>query len=521
MEGRKKILLIARVSTKDQADALPAQTYRLRSYAERKGLDYELIEITESAYKSKRTKFREVVDRIADTKEPVLMAFDVVDRLARNHYSEEVRILDDLRLRGLLELHFVSENTILHKDSSASEVSNFGNNLVGSQYYSHKISDNVKRKFQQMRREGKWTGKAPFGYMNVVLDDGAHWIDEDPVTGKIVRDIFTWYASGIHTLRTIRQKTINEHNLKLTKSHLERILKNPFYVGEMQVQGKEFEHHYKRLITQEQFTRAQDIRLGRGLKSTRYAGLPYAYRGLIECNDCGCVVTYEKKKKKYVYGHCTQTRGKHNASYVREDSITDQLSSSFEKIYIPPEAYEKASRSIRSEKEQEEAERINAIAHLKSDIGNYERRLDKLSDDYYDEEIKKDFYDRKKTEYETSLKNLRKRLETFELSKNDRYATILHLLNVARYAPRYFKKANFEQKRALINLVHSNLLLDGKLLRWKYKKPFEIMAFCNEIGDWQGVRDRYQTLIGVAPDEIVVTRSTKADDKEDENETSV
>ena len=32
-----------------------------------------------------------------------------------------------------------------------------------------------------------------------------------------------------------------------------------------------------------------------------------------KCADCGCMITPEKKKGKYVYYHCTQYKGKHNA----------------------------------------------------------------------------------------------------------------------------------------------------------------------------------------------------------------
>ena len=43
-----KAFLIARVSTDDQSDALPGQIYRLKDYATRKDLEYELFEIKES-----------------------------------------------------------------------------------------------------------------------------------------------------------------------------------------------------------------------------------------------------------------------------------------------------------------------------------------------------------------------------------------------------------------------------------------------------------------------------------------
>lgn len=40
-----KAILIARVSTDDQAEALPAQIYKLQDYALKNELDYELFEI--------------------------------------------------------------------------------------------------------------------------------------------------------------------------------------------------------------------------------------------------------------------------------------------------------------------------------------------------------------------------------------------------------------------------------------------------------------------------------------------
>lgn len=38
----------------------------------------------------------------------------------------------------------------------------------------------------------------------------------------------------------------------------------------------------------------------------------------------------------------------------------------------------------------------------------------------------------------------------------------------------------------LINEILSNLFLKGKQLGWELKKPYDIMAICNEKRDWQG-----------------------------------
>ena len=61
-----KAILIARVSTDDQAEALPAQIYKLTDYAFKNELDFEIVEIKESAYKGDRLEFNKVIDRVAD-----------------------------------------------------------------------------------------------------------------------------------------------------------------------------------------------------------------------------------------------------------------------------------------------------------------------------------------------------------------------------------------------------------------------------------------------------------------------
>jgi hypothetical protein len=71
-----------------------------------------------------------------------------------------------------------------------------------------------------------------------------------------------------------------------------------------------------------------------------------------------------------------------------------------------------------------------------------------------------------------------------ELVEDEYYGTVSHLLNLSRKAPMLFEKADIEQKRALINLVLSNLQLKGSQLMWELKKPFDTMAFCSENGNW-------------------------------------
>jgi hypothetical protein len=93
------------------------------------------------------------------------------------------------------------------------------------------------------------------------------------------------------------------------------------------------------------------------------------------------------------------------------------------------------------------------------------------------------------------LQNKRINIEQVE---DDYYSTAAHLLSEAKQAPTLFEKANYEQKRSLINLVLSNLQLDGNLLRWELKKPFDTMAFCNENNNWLGIKDSNYSFTPIA-----------------------
>jgi hypothetical protein len=119
----------------------------------------------------------------------------------------------------------------------------------------------------------------------------------------------------------------------------------------MRVKGQLYPHKYDTIISYELFQEAEAVRNGYQVKRHRWAGLPYKYRGLIRCGKCDCRITFEKKKGKYVYGHCTQAKGKHGASYVLEDELTTQLAKVFKSIQIPAYAYEQVSEALRASHE--------------------------------------------------------------------------------------------------------------------------------------------------------------------------
>ena len=167
-----KAHLIARVSTEDQEDALPAQRYRLTDYGDKEFTSYDYHQFQESAYKEGRKEFGKVIKIIQDETEPVAVVFDKIDRFSRDSSADETRTLRKLCLLGKIELHFISDHFRLNENSSANEWFMLGIGETTAEYNSRITSDNVKRRFAQMLRDGKILGQAHFGYRNVDLDNG-------------------------------------------------------------------------------------------------------------------------------------------------------------------------------------------------------------------------------------------------------------------------------------------------------------------------------------------------------------
>lgn len=497
-----KAYLIARVSTEDQEDALPGQIYRLQDYAKSKSFTPELFELKESAYKEGRKLFGQVVELIQAETEKVIVVFDKIDRYSRDISSDETRVLRKLCKTDQIEIHFPSDGLFLTSKSSAQSwfMLNMGENTA--EYYSHAISDNVKRRFAQKRRDGEWTGKAPFGYNNVDIGNGKKSIVLDEYKAEAVRTAYELYATGSYSFRLIRKQLVEDYAITLSNSQLGRILQNPFYKGQMLVEGQLYPHNYDRVITEELYEEVKSVREGYKIKPKRWAGLPYQYRGLIKCSDCGCRITFEKKKGKYVYGHCTQYKGKHKATYVNENELTKQLKTVFERIQLPKEAYNEINDELRKSFDEDNQKNVNKLSQIEAEIKKCENRIDRLYEDHIDNKVSEEFYDRKFKDYTQTLKNYKKQKITFELPVENRFDRINYLLEVLKNAPVIFEDSKIEKKRSMLNLVLSNLELNDNQLRWEVNFPFDTAIKCNESSNWLGFVSNYGTFLTPDPDDV-------------------
>jgi site-specific DNA recombinase len=440
----------------------------------------------------------------------MVLCCDKIDRLTRS-FSKELVTLDDLRRTGKIELHFPSDNIILHNESPATDLFRFTMGVSLAKYFSDSISDNVKRAYEAKIKKGEWIGKAPVGYMNVADENGRKNIVPDPERSPYIKKIFQMYASGKYSMRQIVER-INELGYKsntkyekpLTLSKIVHILENSFYYGFMRIKGFRYPHKYQPLITTELYFTTKRIKKQRYNLPKKIESKPYIFRGIIRCGECGCAIS-PGKHKGHVYYSCTNYKKYHKKkTYVREEELLKPVYEMFEGIKFTDEQIKDIVADLKTTTKAENRFFTHSMRELQKEYARFENRISKLADDRYDGNISKDFYDKKFKEYSIKQENILTRMGKYDKADKDSYITAQMILEIAKNSRDLFDKSEIHEKNHLLKFVLQNCELSGKNLQYKMKTPFDTMLEmrgCSEMLplkvafrkiDWKEIRNRLE-----------------------------
>ena len=238
-----KAVILARVSTEEQEKgySIDAQLHRLQEYCERKELKpIESFTVVESSTNGERKQFNQMLTFVKKQRECIAIVADKVDRVQRSF--KEFPILDNLVKDGKIELHFNSEGYVIHKDSVSQDRFMWSIGVVLAQGYVDSLRDNVKRSIAQKLRTGEWISQAPIGYEHFTNQQGKPDIRIDQVRAQLVRQLFEKYATECYSIsqlvklaKEIGLTNSRGHQGALAKSHMHKVLQEPFYYGVMRV----------------------------------------------------------------------------------------------------------------------------------------------------------------------------------------------------------------------------------------------------------------------------------------------
>lgn len=198
--------------------------------------------------------------------------------------------------------------------------------------------------------EGKWLGSiAPYGYNKIKLpNEKGFTLEPHSEEGAIVKEIFEMYLNHQGTKNIANY--LNDHDIPTrhgdlwTYSTISQIIANPVYMGKIRrgwskqiksIENGEVKKHIKRsknmnnydiydglhpaLISEEDFMRAQEIRLNKKPKSRvkDEFRLMNPFAGLLYCSVCGKTVgrtTMSASRQNAPRIRCTNARNCHNSS---------------------------------------------------------------------------------------------------------------------------------------------------------------------------------------------------------------
>lgn len=471
-----KAVIYARVSSREQERegySIPAQLQLLKEYAHKNHLEV-VDEYTdaETAKKSGRTNYNEMLKFLKSHKDIKTVLVEKTDRLYRN-FKDFVQLED-----YDLEVHLVKEGTILSENSKSHEKFIHGIKVLMAKNYIDNLSEEVKKGQKQKAELGEYPSKPPYGYKR--LDTKHIAIDETP--SLFVKTAFEWFSEGDISLDKLRNKLHKEGLIYKTerpiiyKSNLEKILKNIFYTGEFDFSGNRYCGTHQPLISKELFNKTQ-LAFKKDNKPQYKNEQDFAFAGMLTCKVCGCAITAEIKKGKYIYYHCTNGKSICNKkTYVKEETIEKQLFEAVQKIHTDKEQREWIIEALKQVNNQKEEFQKETIEQLQMQNKRLSERLNKLYIDKLDENISVEFWQAKHNEWNAQLLQNENIIKAHIKANKNFIESGVRILELAEKAPELYLKQNYFERAKLLKTLLSNCTLEGENVGYIYKKPFDILA---------------------------------------------
>ena len=253
----------------------------------------------------KRPDFKELLKLVDTGKIDGIIAWHP-DRLSRNEVDASA-ITWRIRQGKIKDLKFASGFGF---DNSPEGMMMLQMTMSQSQYFSAKLSKDVRRGNERKRQVGQLTGRAPEGYLNYrepMSGRGDATIIADPERFPTIRKAFDLFLTGeysVHTIHNIMNdewgyRTLKRRktgNVKISRSGMYSMFRNVRYAGlipDPYDREHLFKAAYPAMITMEEYDKIQALLGKRGLPRLA-AHKQFALRGFIRCGDCDCTVTAQR-----------------------------------------------------------------------------------------------------------------------------------------------------------------------------------------------------------------------------------
>lgn len=481
--GIKYAYIYRRVSSKKQEKgySLDAQDRVMNEYAKKHGyiVAGNFCEAVTSG-KAGRKQFNLMLKELHAHPEVRTIITEKTDRIYRNF--KDYVTLDEFE--GL-EVHLVVEGKIVSDKSNSHEKLMHAIKVVLAKNYIDNLSEEVKKGQKEKIRQGSFPHKAPVGYLNITDPETQRkTIIVDPVKAPYIKRLFNLYATGAYSVDEIKKilfdEGLNHKGKPYSKSRLFCALKNVFYTGKFVVKGVTYDGVHEPIIDIDLFDSVQKLF---NQSKARTHDIEFAYTGLIKCGYCGCQLTAELKKGKYVYYHCTGKRGGTcKKDWIREEELDEVFIDLINKLPNPEGGLkELIKNSIKDMRKMKGDFEETSAEEIQKQIDRLTKRIDNLYSDKLDGNITEEFWREKHELWYQEKDTLLNKLKILNnASKNFDEGSNL-LSNFLEAAPRLFKNANAKKKQQILKMIGSNFTYKDKKLSVELSSVFELLINSSSV----------------------------------------
>lgn len=457
-----------RVSTEDQAELSPeTQLAEVEKYAQREGITLlrEHIYIDAGISGKKAERRPEFMRMIAAAKEKgcpfQMILLWKYSRFARNQ-EESIFYKSILRSKCGVDVRSVTEPLIAGPFGSLIE------RIIEwmDEFYSIRLSQEVKRSMSVNARRGKLQCAAPFGYR---IEDGG-LVPQAP-EDRLVRQIFEDFLLGKGSFSIAAE--LNAIGVRTHRGNrfegraVEYILRNPVYIGRLRwnpAGRTQRDFHSEDLIIAEaghQPLVPPDVweKVQRQLDERKAQGKPHArpapelkswLSGLTRCAACGATLVFVKphyyKCSNYIRGRCGQSQ--HIRADLLEEAILSRLAADAE-----------ASAPLTYALTRRESDTARELSRTEAALRQVSAKKARLREAYLSGVLELADYAEAKATLDKQEARLRREAETLRAKPGTEDQTLPHAIAAALETMRA-PEASLERKHNAARAVIESCVLD-------------------------------------------------------------
>ena len=331
--------------------------------------------------------------------------------------------------------------------------------LMSPEVENDKNSQRTTEGSRRARKEGCWTGSAPFGYDNCRVEGNKSSLIPNE-NSELVKTAFNLLSTGLYTAESIRKK-LNQEGLKLSKQAFLNLIRNISYTGKIFIKAWKKEEEeiveglHEAIIEEDLFYHVQKILNSRNrlLGKTKVKHIDFPLRGHLECNICGGNLTASfstsRNKVKHPYYHCQNG--------CKERFRTDEANKEFENLLsslqFDDEIADLYKLIVKDVFSSRKGDKEMQISKLRKEITEREEQLGAVKDKYYSGKIDDAEFRDASARYQGIIRDKLAYIEDLKSQNTDALKHFNYCLSLIYNLKKHYLDSDIDVKNKLIGSI--------------------------------------------------------------------